>query len=472
MQGYPARIVHNGRGCPVCATTTPTLVVQAGPLPAPHPNPRAEFRDGGPNGTHWYHGTNFNPESSEEPKRLRPEPRDYSDSSAYHKHWNTDFGVHFTSMPDVAREFARNFAGPDRGTPPHARIAHADLHMRNPKHFDNEHAMVDHAIGIARDHGLHHDVTGDPEYDDIRDGYEDEVGIGKKDEWLNSHPHREQIVNHFEGDLKDKGHDGITYGNNYEGPPGHTCAIAFRSTPVTIHHWEHLLPPSSRTSKIAAALHDEVSPFGYHLEHFDIGERHHRVFVTSPGGQPRAHRLDYSITPENRIKYNESSHSGEQDHMAEGTAKDYIRAEWHPGLEVHDPSMHDPHAGAPKEEAKFYHGTTIPNVKRVLPANVHKGDVAFPHDTSREHAYATTNHDDAWDYAEKTWNADDHGRRPRVYEVKPIGGMKHVEEDPRFDSRGNARGNYQNDYRSKKGWHVVREVKMPEHMGDPEDWDQ
>ena len=219
-----------------------------------------------------------------------------------------------------------------------------------------------------------------------------------------------------------------------------------------------------------APLHEETSPFGYHVKHYDIGERNHRVFVTEPGGKPDEHRIDYKITPENRVKFHE--YSGPQEHgMAHQTAKDYIRAVWHPGLEEHGPE-HDPHAGPPKTEEKFYHGTTVPNVKKILPANVHKGHVVFPGDTSTEHAYATTKHDDAWNYAEKAWSGDPHQRRPRVYEVKPIGGLKHVEEDPRFTETGRSRSNNANDYRSKKGWHVVREVPMPEHMGDPEDWDR
>jgi hypothetical protein len=219
-----------------------------------------------------------------------------------------------------------------------------------------------------------------------------------------------------------------------------------------------------------APLHEETSPFGYHIKHYDIGERNHRVFVTDPGGKPDAHRIDYKITPQNRIKFY-NYHGPEENGMAHQTAKDYVRAVWHPELEEHGPE-HDPHAGPPKEDQKFYHGTTVPNVKKILPANAHKGHVVFPGDTSLEHAYATTKHDDAWDYAEKAWSGDPHQRRPRVYEVKPIGGLKHVEEDPRFTESGRTRSNNANDYRSKKGWHVVREVPMPEHMGDPEDWDR
>lgn len=205
-------------------------------IPPPYPNPRAEFREGGPDGTHWYHGTAAEP--FEGP--LKPTEHDYGHASVINTHWNTALGPHFSSSHDLARDFARNFAGADSATPEHARIAHATLHMRNPADFENEHELADHAIRTARKHGLPYGETDDPELKDINDGYEDEVDLAHKDHWINSHPHREQIVHHVEDDLRKAGHDGILYGNSYEGTPGHTSAIAFRDTPVAVHHWEHL----------------------------------------------------------------------------------------------------------------------------------------------------------------------------------------------------------------------------------------
>lgn len=210
-------------------------VTAARAVPPPYPNPRAEFREGGPDGTHWYHGTDVPFEGP-----LRAHEKDYGHASTNDTHWNTDLGVHFASSHDLARAFARNFAGTDSATPEHARIAHVSLHMRNPADFENEHALADHAIRTARKHGLHYGDTDDPELKDINDGYEDEVDLAHKDHWINSHPHREQIVHHVEDDLKKAGHDGIVYTNDYEGPAGQKSAIAFRDTPVTIHHWEHL----------------------------------------------------------------------------------------------------------------------------------------------------------------------------------------------------------------------------------------
>lgn len=209
--------------------------VTAAEMPPPYPNPRAEFREGGPEGTHWFHGTDVPFKGP-----LKPTERDYGNSSTDDTHWNTDLGVHFTSSHDLARSFARNFAGTDSATPEHARIAHATLHMRNPADFETEHDLADHAIRTARRHGLGYGETDDPELQDVNDGHEDEVSLLKKDHWLNSHPHREQIVHHVERELKKAGHDGIVYGNSYEGSPGDKSAIAFRDTPVAIHHWEHL----------------------------------------------------------------------------------------------------------------------------------------------------------------------------------------------------------------------------------------
>lgn len=119
------------------------------------------------------------------------------------------------------------------------------------------------------------------------------------------------------------------------------------------------------------------------------------------------------------------------------------------------------------EGPAYYHGTTVPDVTHILPAEQHGGHVTFPHDTSRAHAYATTNEDDAWDYAEKAFHAADRGH-PRVYRVEPMG---HVEKDPDEDEHGNWRsGVNDGDVRSPHGFKVLHEMPMPEHMGTPEDW--
>lgn len=120
-------------------------------------------------------------------------------------------------------------------------------------------------------------------------------------------------------------------------------------------------------------------------------------------------------------------------------------------------------------EEHFFHGTTEhlrPGAK-VLPVGQLRGKTpTFPHDTSREHAYATSEEANAWNYAEKAWHSTDRGI-PRVYEVAPLGDH---EPDPTHDERGRSRGNYETDRRSRVGWKVISERQMPEHMGSPEDW--
>lgn len=140
----------------------------------------------------------------------------------------------------------------------------------------------------------------------------------------------------------------------------------------------------------------------------------------------------------------------------------------HPGVPLHDSSTSEPVA-KPKPKI-YYHGTTVPDVTHVLPASAHGQGVTFRSDTSADHAYATTSHKDAWNYAEKA--SEIHGGgRPRVYQVRPIGGHKNVEPDPAWDERtGRSRGNNESDHRSKHGFEVVREMKMPKDIHENGLW--
>ena len=118
----------------------------------------------------------------------------------------------------------------------------------------------------------------------------------------------------------------------------------------------------------------------------------------------------------------------------------------------------------------LYHGTTqtFRVGDHITPAVQHGGEVAFPHTTSREHAYATSDPSNAWHYAETAWNnADAGGTHPKVYRVRPLGP---VEDDPTHTPSGESRGTFTGDVRSKHGFEVVGEEPMPEHMGEPEDW--
>jgi rifampin ADP-ribosylating transferase len=115
----------------------------------------------------------------------------------------------------------------------------------------------------------------------------------------------------------------------------------------------------------------------------------------------------------------------------------------------------------------YYHGTYAEGLGEIQPATQHGRAVTFNSDTDPDFAYATARPEDAWQYAQKSydWNVNRMPRGPfpvpRVYEVEPVGD---VEEDPQ------GRGNYEGDVRSRRPFRVVREVPMPEDVGTPDDY--
>lgn len=117
---------------------------------------------------------------------------------------------------------------------------------------------------------------------------------------------------------------------------------------------------------------------------------------------------------------------------------------------------------------QFFHGTTAELYPgdRIEPTSVTGEYPTFPNMSDSRYAYATRSESDAWHYAELAWHESGAGI-PHVYEVRPAG--RHS-KDPSRDRQGHSRDNFENDRRSKEGWDYVREVPMPEHMGEPEDW--
>lgn len=279
MDGYlvarRSRIVHDDPSCRVCAQTEPGMVRLGADTPEPFRNPESgEDRDrdfapepeGGPHGVHWYHGT-----KAQFHGPLREPARDTKGNSRAAEDWNTELGVHFSSLHRVAQEsFADN-----NGGSPHSRVAHATLHMTNPKRFANEDDLTTHAVGWAHGAGhrflpedpqahkafYHHNMDmveradkGGRSYGHIqehmsentrekisdldRHGPANAHTSGKRS-WMNHHPERHQLIHAYRDHLRDQGHDGILYGNDFEAPIGHTSAIAFPSTPVKIDRWEH-----------------------------------------------------------------------------------------------------------------------------------------------------------------------------------------------------------------------------------------
>ena len=132
------------------------------------------------------------------------------------KHWNSHLGAHFTSEHSTAVEMATGSGN----------VYHAKLAMKNPKHYESEYDLdgAGYRWGRANGHFGHgRDIWGD---DNVADWYAESA--------LRNHANIKKIAQGFRDDLKAQGHDGITYGNQYEGTRGHLCAIAFHPDDITV----------------------------------------------------------------------------------------------------------------------------------------------------------------------------------------------------------------------------------------------
>ena len=261
-------------------------------LAEPYPNP-----DGG---RHWYHGTHqeyWGPDDDEDPENDIPRNhKDWTGETEWFEnhgnHWNTALGTHWSSEHETATQFSGN------GQYDNSRVAHAYLHMRNPKHYKSEFDMDGDAVHWAHANGFKHLPDSDhaheewksggeaaeqiggegeqtragfrhdgkqqwegvpydrhPYTDDGNDTDRDEISRIDRDDdmdpeelarthraylgtYLRSHPFREEITRGFKKHLIDKGHDGIIYGNEYEGSARHPCAIPFDDDQVNLKRWE------------------------------------------------------------------------------------------------------------------------------------------------------------------------------------------------------------------------------------------
>jgi hypothetical protein len=197
------------------------------------------------------------------------------------------------------------------------------------------------------------------------------------------------------------------------------------------------------------------------FEHHELGQGAHRIMGITPENKVGSmleyyRRSDGSVEHEKPTGRDPGHQKAVLDELHRIHPQATPKAEWKP-----------PAAPEGPDEGPFFHGTTVARVRKIMPASAHRRHVTFPHDTDRDHAYATSDVEDAWEYAQKAHAANSTGR-PRVYQVEPLG---HVERDPRTDAQGRMRGNYESDHRSRDGWKVVRELPMPKHMGDPRKWD-
>lgn len=226
-----------------------------------------------------------------------PFARDREESAP--KHWNAHMGTHFTSLHHVAQDLATDHGG---------RVYHATLAMKNPRHYDSEHDMDQEAYD-------HH----------ITDAGEDFPAYPTPEDALTSHPRARELAHNFKHHLQSQGYDGVTYGNEYEGPKRHTCAIAFHpdDIKVTNHHpfyeeREHLTYLGSKTAaddyrmqhtpaepEDGAPLHDltQVYPADvythphYYMTPGEASERHSMNIAHSVRGKPNVRVKIYRAMP-------------------------------------------------------------------------------------------------------------------------------------------------------------------------------
>lgn len=206
------------------------------------------------------------------------------------------------------------------------------------------------------------------------------------------------------------------------------------------------------------------------FEHYHLGGPSWRSFG-GPAEDPRRVISEYRKHDDNKIEFDSGAR---HEHMVRKHGPEAVQRVQQAALDHHDATTFDPSSVVPEKTRQapriYYHGTTTGDVTHVLPASRHHQGVMFPSDTDHDHAYASLKKDDAWTYAEKAHYVT--GGKPRVYQVRPMhGDHSHVEDDPRWDDvSGHARGNYENDRRSKVGFEVVRELKTPQHIHDSFDW--
>ncbi len=220
----------------------------------------------------WYHGSKHEFHEFGDP--AENSPLAYEDDLDDTGHWNTLLGNHFTSDHQVAADFANgghssaaNSSGSQSG-----RVIHTKLHLKNPKVYASEHDMDQEVHEFEHKQGNTIDSHFPPPSEDEAKDWDDfdwedhhaEMGrakhyandtdkpFGRHDSdpaqaygsvhpkavgWLNHHPDKYNIAVRFKERLKDAGHDGIVYGNEYEtsrhGKQA-TSAIAFHPHQIEI----------------------------------------------------------------------------------------------------------------------------------------------------------------------------------------------------------------------------------------------
>lgn len=164
----------------------------------------------------WYHGSN-----SPTPV-THFERRDRQATEGGARDWNARLGSHWSSDHQVAHDF----------TPSDGTLHHAHLDMKNPKVYEHEYDLGNHAHKWARKNGFGEDWDEKNNAPHLDPESEDEGPLPSLD--LRYHPRADEIADRFRDHLRSKGHDGIIYGNAYEGEEEHPCAIPFSNHQIHV----------------------------------------------------------------------------------------------------------------------------------------------------------------------------------------------------------------------------------------------
>jgi len=211
-------------------------------------------------GEDWFHGSTYElPFDRFDLTKNRQ--HDYGN-----KHWNSHLGAHFTSEHHTAAQI---------GLEGNGHVYHVDLAAKNPKHYDSEFDLDREGHDWAESRGI-------VSQKDWKDGYEDT---------LRNHPRVKEIAAGFRDHLRSQGHDGITYGNEYEGSHKHTCAIAFHPDDITIAKRHY---PDSRCEEGTVCSHcDWPLPKQTHGECENCGE--HVDWHDQHSARPDDHAADGKV---------------------------------------------------------------------------------------------------------------------------------------------------------------------------------
>jgi 8-oxo-dGTP pyrophosphatase MutT (NUDIX family) len=262
----------------------------------------------------WHHGS---------PAKWGQEPEeeefDDYDREPPSQHWNTHLGTHWTSVPEVAEQFAKGKYDKTRTThevkADPGQVYTANLGIKNPKVYRSEHHMDKEAYDHAwegEDRDYPHDPGHTEDYPDgVRDKYEHDAA-----HWLSSHPEVDDIASSFKRHLQSQGHDGVVYGNAVEGPHLHPSAITFDEGQ---HHnvqrrWAN--QPREEQGRLFEAR--IVSAYGHiAMEDPEYGG-HHRPMEGPPLHDLTAEGEDGQMWPDDVYDHPEWYNSSSSEHFQEG----------------------------------------------------------------------------------------------------------------------------------------------------------